>query len=354
MLVCVSSRLVIPPPTDTGTIADFVNDVYSFNGETRTFADFFDAAATTGSNGGVLTPFGLVIAPNDVTDIIGELAASLVTMDFLVRIRFTTVNPEDLTNLLRLFFNDSEYGTLATAAAALVATDAATGFDNRVVTDSEVAPALTPGNHTVVWSRSESRSALARDGYEAAADFTNQPTVNQNLVFFESDGSDDYVIVRSIEILEQTSSLETISLLSAETEPTAAPENDDFADSITVTADETVYGTTFEATTEVGEPVYPGFPGECSVWYDFTAPSSGDFRLDLRGDATTIDDFFILITVFTGSSVGSLSTVVRNEVEVEGGFYVVEWAATMGTVYRISIDVTGGGRGTFQLEVTEV
>jgi len=85
----------------------------------------------------------------------------------------------------------------------------------------------------------------------------------------------------------------------------APPANNNFEspEVLTGTSDTTT-GTNLEATKQVGEPDHAFDPGGRSVWYSWTAPSSGTYRLDTCGSS-----FDTLLGVYTGTAVGSLTEV---------------------------------------------
>src|SRR3954463_1955640 len=62
------------------------------------------------------------------------------------------------------------------------------------------------------------------------------------------------------------------------------------------------------ANKEAGEPNHAGFPGGRSVWFLWTAPSNGIFRVATAGSA-----FNTLLAVYTGSTVSTLTSVGAND-----------------------------------------
>lgn len=82
----------------------------------------------------------------------------------------------------------------------------------------------------------------------------------------------------------------------------AAPSNDNFADAQEISGQAvSVNGTNVDATTEDGEPI---FNGTRSLWYRWTAPAEGTVTM------TTCDSgSSILLSVYTGNSLGSLTQV---------------------------------------------
>ena len=81
-----------------------------------------------------------------------------------------------------------------------------------------------------------------------------------------------------------------------------APNNDNFAAAqVIASSSGTTSGNNTLATKETGEPDHAGNPGGKSVWYAWTAPSSGTWTFDTIGSA-----FDTLLAVYTGSTVEQL------------------------------------------------
>ncbi|MGZ5552748.1 MAG: hypothetical protein ACXWHF_03830, partial [Chthoniobacterales bacterium] len=126
------------------------------------------------------------------------------------------------------------------------------------------------------------------------------------------------------------------------------PANDNFAGAITLTGSSaSVSGTNVNATKETGEPSHAGNSGGASVWWMWTAPSSGDVVIDTGG--STIDT---LLGVYTGSTVGSLTQIVANDNDGVNLTSRVAFTATAGIVYRIAVDGKNGVTGNLQLNLS--
>jgi hypothetical protein len=114
-----------------------------------------------------------------------------------------------------------------------------------------------------------------------------------------------------------------------------APPNDDFANAIELTGSApTVDGTTTGGTREPNEP-YHGYSyyaadNTASVWYEWTAPSSGKVTLS-RSPASWAQ----ALAVYTGDSLGSLSRIASDYYDTPS-FQAVE-----GTTYRIAVAGAG-------------
>ena len=134
------------------------------------------------------------------------------------------------------------------------------------------------------------------------------------------------------------------------------PANDDFANAqVLPNTPAGIQSNNRLATKQAGEPDHAGDPGGHSVWYSWTAPSSGPFLI------STCDSFEsgidTVLGVYTGSSVEALTPVASNDDGLSGCRATdssVRIDAVAGTVYRIAVDGKGGSEGRFglQLEAT--
>ena len=124
-------------------------------------------------------------------------------------------------------------------------------------------------------------------------------------------------------------------LLPAAAAHAAPPANDDFADAEVLgpALPINVSGTNVDATSQLGEPDNAGQGPNRSVWYRWTAPSSGPVAITTNGS-----DFDTTLGVYTGPAVDTLSLVDDDD---DGGFGLdsrVQFNAVSGTTYRISVD----------------
>ena len=137
------------------------------------------------------------------------------------------------------------------------------------------------------------------------------------------------------------------SLWLATASGTAPPANDNFAGAITLSGSSTsAGGTNSNATKETGEPNHGGNVGGKSVWWNWTAPSSGDVVIDTNGS-----NFDTLLGVYTGNAVDSLMLIAGDN---DGGPNLtsrVAFSATAGVIYQIAVDGTNGASGNIQLNL---
>lgn len=112
------------------------------------------------------------------------------------------------------------------------------------------------------------------------------------------------------------------------------PANDAFPGTTISGGHGSTTGSNVGATMEVGEPAPIEGDGTntSSVWWTWTAPSSGNFIFDLSGSA-----FDTTLEVFTGSSLGALTLVGSDDDSGAGATSKITIAATAGVTYRIRV-----------------
>lgn len=106
-----------------------------------------------------------------------------------------------------------------------------------------------------------------------------------------------------------------------------------------------VTASTLEATAEPGEPSHGGISGVGrSVWWQWTAPESGPFRLETRGS-----DYDTVLAVYTGSTLGSLELKASNDDAGLSPYSLVTFEAVAGQTYQIAVDGFSGEGGSLSL-----
>lgn len=111
------------------------------------------------------------------------------------------------------------------------------------------------------------------------------------------------------------------------------PSNDDFGSAWSVTGSSgSSTSTTVNATRQTGEPSHCGRTTG-SIWWRWTAPSSGTAVFDTNGSS-----FDTVMAVYTGSSVGSLSEVCSDDDGGSGNNASrCSFAATSGRTYYVAV-----------------
>ncbi len=135
-----------------------------------------------------------------------------------------------------------------------------------------------------------------------------------------------------------TNALDIFGYNSIAVPPPPAPGNDNFSAAQTISGcSGTTTGSNVSATAEAGEPNHApdGHGGTSSIWYRWQAPASGTAQVTTAGSG-----FDTVLGVYTGSAVGSLTPVGKND-DVDPGNVLtssVSFSATAGTTYQIAVD----------------
>jgi subtilisin family serine protease len=129
--------------------------------------------------------------------------------------------------------------------------------------------------------------------------------------------------------------------------PPPPPANDSFRNAFVLDGPSNcVCAANISATKETTEPEHAGNGGGRSVWWTWTAPSSGTTT------ATTDDsDFDTTLAVYTGVSVSNLSKIASDDDSGEGARSLVTFDAAAGSDYHIAVDGYDGAFGHIQLKV---
>ena len=138
--------------------------------------------------------------------------------------------------------------------------------------------------------------------------------------------------------------------------PLKLPANDAFANATEVksTPYEWIYGSTDGATREAGEPGHGGDLAGASVWYRWTAPTSGAMRI-----FPCKAGFRPTLAVYTGSTLATLHLIgapatlapsLTGECQL-GGLGGVGFDAVASETYSIAVDGVDSGWGRFQLRL---
>lgn len=128
-----------------------------------------------------------------------------------------------------------------------------------------------------------------------------------------------------------------------------APSNDYFTNRIAIVGGSAIVtGTTLGATKEFLEPSHAGYSGGSSVWWSWTAPSSGNVSLTVATLDEYWDDWdeqwywysfgYPTVQVYTGNSMSSLVAVAGGAASYYGDTARTNFAATAGTTYQIAVD----------------
>lgn len=165
-----------------------------------------------------------------------------------------------------------------------------------------------------------------------------------------SEGTENVVLtlaVRSNYSIDVALAAATIKI---EDNDTAVRTNDNFADRQLLTGSNvTATGDNRTATRETGEPNVAAVSGSKSVWWTWTAPSTGRFTLSTAGSS-----FDTTLGVYKGSSVTSLQLVAENDdADFFGGTLTSEVTidAVAGTQYQIQVNGYESASGDITLRL---
>lgn len=132
----------------------------------------------------------------------------------------------------------------------------------------------------------------------------------------------------------------------SETTIIVRPQNDEFANAITIAGDSTNSGTNAEATKQVLEPRHAGNNGGKSVWWKWTAPANGSVAMDTIGS-----NFDTTLAVYKGGSFATLSLIKQDNDGGTARTSKVTFNAKKGTTYRIAVDGYNGASGNIKLSL---
>jgi len=133
------------------------------------------------------------------------------------------------------------------------------------------------------------------------------------------------------------------------------PGNDNFASSFLIAPGiDLVTGSNLFATGQSGEPLHvtSDVAPLNSVWWRWTAPSSGTLTIDLFGSEWNAQLLDTILAIYTGSAVNALSLVASNDDEnFDAGIITskVTFAVTAGQMYHIAVDGFGNATGNIRM-----
>lgn len=104
-------------------------------------------------------------------------------------------------------------------------------------------------------------------------------------------------------------------------------------------------GSTVGATGQTGEPTTYGGGSLNTIWYNWTAASSGTVTFQTCGGSTNFDT---TLAAFTGGTVSTLTNVATNDDSCSTQS-LISFNAVAGTSYRIQVDGYGSATGNFTL-----
>jgi subtilisin family serine protease len=130
-----------------------------------------------------------------------------------------------------------------------------------------------------------------------------------------------------------------------------SPANDNFASSSRLVFNSQALADTTAASRENGEPTHAGSGTGPSVWYKWTAEFSGSALIATQA----INGIDPVIAVYTGNSVGSLTSIAANDNAEAGSTDAgVLFDAVAGTTYYIAVGGASSSAGEARVLVTSI
>ncbi|MFL6332145.1 MAG: carboxypeptidase regulatory-like domain-containing protein [Pyrinomonadaceae bacterium] len=189
-----------------------------------------------------------------------------------------------------------------------------------------------------VWLRSTLNrlSVASKSGLTDLTPILNTTSAKHQL----KHGTIDNVVVT--EDLANNTAAQSCPVATPTPAPTPTPVNDSFAKATTLSNGSGNFsGSNSGATKEAGEPNHAGFAGGKSVWFTWTATSSG--RAQFTAASTS---FNTLLAAYTGSAVDALTPVKSN---ASGRSTTIDFPVAAGVSYKIAVDAAGGTGGSYTL-----
>jgi GH25 family lysozyme M1 (1,4-beta-N-acetylmuramidase) len=118
------------------------------------------------------------------------------------------------------------------------------------------------------------------------------------------------------------------------------PANDNFVNATPIQMGQTLTGHNVGATEEAGEPDHAGNAGGKSVWWKFTASSTGRVTIGTVGST-----FNTLLSIYTGNAVNALTPIASDNDSGGNLTSRLTFNATAGKIYRIAVDGFNSGSG---------
>lgn len=127
-----------------------------------------------------------------------------------------------------------------------------------------------------------------------------------------------------------------------------APTNDNFASAATLANSNSpgfLFTNNFTATAEVGEPSNAGYAPTRTLWWQWTAPASGNLTIGTHGSTC-----LTAIGIYTGTSLASLTAVTTVANPTGNGLTSVTTAVQQGVTYDIVVDGINNTKGLVLLD----
>jgi hypothetical protein len=184
--------------------------------------------------------------------------------------------------------------------------------------------------------------ALARAGEEKLAGYS--PHAYGRVILDASAGTEYAIQLRRESVV---TGLDHVGI-----RPASPPANDNFASATVMSGGAwTASGSNRDATGETNEPFNSLSDGEtgASVWWQWTAPAGGLYRLTTAGSAINT-----VLVIYTGTAMRTLTRVAQNQDGGWGSAGSLTFAASPGTSYYFQVDGQGREEGALRLALSPV
>ena len=171
---------------------------------------------------------------------------------------------------------------------------------------------------------------------DADPDYNNGQFTAGSRVFFNAVAGTTYRIVladKSEDGLDYTLTWQPFTI--------PVPANDDFAQARDITAPGSFEATNKFASVESGEPQHAGEPAFASVWFRYTAASSGGTFVKIDSALVNNRAFSPRVAVYTGNSLDALTPIASKSADASPGFNgvaTIGFQAVGGRTYYIAVD----------------
>lgn len=322
--------------------ADFAAGAVTVDGETLALADVLDRPEN-------VTPgFGVILGFDHVVEVLGTLAERMLTANATYLVEFYRIDtraiPIEITDddgggspLIRIFDNKS----LGFFAASDSFPFPATGRD----LDVDYAGGMSENGvlHCAALTRTDAKIAISLDQGDVISDGTDNPASGLTKVFIGGFDTGWPMIVRRLKVFDPLAD-EVLPTISTTSGAFPVAPNNDFANALPIEVGQRVYALNNGCGKETGEPDHAGVAGGKTLWWDFIAPASGDYKF-VFWESTLAPS--VVSALYTGASVDSLTEVVSdNDVDWELTFTAVE-----GETYHLALQGGAGVEGFFSVSL---
>jgi hypothetical protein len=198
-----------------------------------------------------------------------------------------------------------------------------------------------PASAVIIHDVNTGRSGNGGHAYVVDADTTNTNTNDAGARWLPGETYIDAGRGISIEVLSQSGSTFTVRIINGSSNPTPtppppAPANDLFPNARPVSPGSTYTQEWLGATDSASDPRPSCAPFAGTVWYRFTAPSSGSITIDTIGTTSGSGGVDTVLAVYTGTE-GNLTEVACNDDTSGSLLSRVTYTMQQGTTYHIVV-----------------